>query len=243
MARPSALLFCTTLACTTAASRARPDVERARLRALPALSTDRLHALRGGLESSARLRSSITLTAQPAATGFVQQRLVAPLKALMQRGLTPHTLALSLAYGGACGVFPVPLTTWAVTLLANALMPRLNPIAMQFANSIVTPLMIPLFPLFLHVATLIRGPMRSHFRFADIRSRFQSDGFVQGLLDLREPLGFAVIGWAVLFPVLAILFYLLSIAPARALANACAPVETPVSEQTPRRGWWKQKRA
>jgi hypothetical protein len=144
---------------------ARPLLER---RAASELRT--LCALRGGL--GRRGRAVAPPPSEPA-KGNMVQRALEPLKAMLQRGISPRVLAASLALGGACGVFPVPLTTWAVTLAANALVPSLNPLAMQLANSVVTPLMVPLFPVFLQVAALIRGPAAASFRFGDIRAQFQ----------------------------------------------------------------------
>lgn len=214
-----ASLGCTALLLALAAARPVPPAPEARGSA---------HALtlRGGL-GPRRAQPPPSPAELPASAGgvggFVQRSVVQPLTTLMQRGITPRTLAASLALGGACGVFPVPLTTWAVTLLANAIFPALNPLAMQIANSIVTPLMVPLFPVFLKVSTKLRGPMRADFSFADIRAQFAAVGFAGALSGLKEPLGRAVLGWAVMLPLLYAVLYAISLAPAHALARKYAP--------------------
>ncbi|KAJ1630454.1 hypothetical protein T492DRAFT_1003187 [Pavlovales sp. CCMP2436] len=178
-------------------------------------SAPALAALRGGFRLGKRREEP---PPPPKPAGFLQRAVVEPLKAAMQHGSSPHTLTASIALGGACGVFPVPLTTWAVTLLANALLPMLNPLAMQLANSLVTPLMVPLFPVFLATAARLKGPMAAEFRFADIKSQFAAEGFVGALKRLQEPLGRAVVGWAVLLPVIFGVLYVLTLKPSHMLS-------------------------
>jgi uncharacterized protein (DUF2062 family) len=77
-------------------------------------------------------------------------RFLRPVIALIRKGISPHTVALSLAVGAMLGLFPVPGTT---TLLCTStfIIFRLNFPAMQIMNWVVWPLqvalMIPYFKL------------------------------------------------------------------------------------------------
>jgi len=82
---------------------------------------------------------------------------------------------------------------------------------------------VPLFPLFLRVAGVLRGPMRDAFSFGDVRAQFATLGIVAGLERLREPLGRAVLGWAVMLPLIFAVFYALAFMPARAFARQYGP--------------------
>lgn len=82
--------------------------------------------------------------------GFFYRRVGRPILDLLQQGVTPEKLALSLALGVAIGVFPVLGTTTALCALV-ALVLRLNLPAIQIVNYFVYPaqiaLLIPFFRL------------------------------------------------------------------------------------------------
>lgn len=194
-----------------------------------------LPRLRSQLKRSFRLQYALRGGAQPIhavpatdarSESFVQRKLIAPLKAVMQHGVSEQTLKMSLAVGATCGVFPVPLTTWAVTILANAAMPALNPLAMQLSNSVVTPLMVPLFPVFVRMSALVRGGAAAEISFGAIKDAFSELGFLGGLQELRAPLLSAVMGWALLTPLLLSIFYVVFMHPARKIAERYAPAES-----------------
>src|SRR6266849_8504129 len=75
--------------------------------------------------------------------GFFNRRLLRPILALLRQGVTPQKMALSLALGGALGVFPaLGCTTLLCTIVAIVL--RLNLPAIQIVNYFVYPIQIAL---------------------------------------------------------------------------------------------------
>ena len=75
---------------------------------------------------------------------FLQKKLIAPLLAFLQQGLSPEKLALCVALGVTLGTFPM---LGATTLLctAAALSLRLNMPAIQLVNYFAYPLQLLLF--------------------------------------------------------------------------------------------------
>ena len=94
---------------------------------------------------------------------FLQRRLIAPLLALMRQGVTPRTLALSLALGIMLGLIPVLGVSSALCALA-ALTWQLNMPAIQLVNYLLTPLQLLLIIPFLRF-----GPRLEHLRPRAIR--------------------------------------------------------------------------
>jgi len=76
-------------------------------------------------------------------TGFLRRRMVDPVLVLLKEGLTPETLALSLALGATLGLFPVIGAT-TFLCVATGLALRLSHPALQLANYAVYPLQVPL---------------------------------------------------------------------------------------------------
>src|SRR6266849_7485271 len=75
--------------------------------------------------------------------GFFYRRLLRPILDLLRQGVTPEKMALSLALGGALGVFPaLGCTTLLCTIVAIVL--RLNLPAIQIVNYFVYPIQIAL---------------------------------------------------------------------------------------------------
>jgi len=90
--------------------------------------------------------------------GFLNRRLVDPLKAQLTQGVSPARLALALSLGLVVGIFPVlGTTTLLCGLLAAGL--RLNQPAIQVANYAAYPLQLLLYvPFFQAGARLFAQP-------------------------------------------------------------------------------------
>jgi len=87
---------------------------------------------------------------------LLKRRIVLPLAELLRQGLTPESLALSLALGAAFGVFPVLGSTMLLCTFA-ALLLRLNPAAIQIANYAVYPLQLLLLMPFMRLGAALFG--------------------------------------------------------------------------------------
>lgn len=84
--------------------------------------------------------------------GVYHDRIHRPLVELIQSGISPERLTLSLAFGLTCGVFPIPgLTT--VPLLLLTFVFQLNPVAGMLVNVLSTPLNLASAPVFWYVSS------------------------------------------------------------------------------------------
>ena len=88
--------------------------------------------------------------------GLLRRRLADPLLLLLKQGLTPETLALSLALGATLGLFPVVGATTALCVAAGVAL-RLSHPALQLANLVVYPLQLPLVLVFVRLGERIVG--------------------------------------------------------------------------------------
>ncbi|MCW7554820.1 DUF2062 domain-containing protein [Endozoicomonas gorgoniicola] len=98
---------------------------------------------------------------------FVRERIISPIKALLNQGLNPNSLALCLAIGFALGFFPVFGTTTVLCALTAAAL-RLNQIAIQVANYCGYPLQFILFIPFIRLGEYLFGLERISVNPVDI---------------------------------------------------------------------------
>ena len=137
------------------------------------------------------------------------ERLVAPLRVQLKRGLAPRRAALALSLGLWLGVVPLPgVNTLACLLLAWGL--RLNQVLMQAVNYLVYPLQLLLIvPFCAAGARLFGGPGRGLSPEQLFwRARQASGGLLQGLGQtlLRGLALWALLG-LVAVPLLWAIFY------------------------------------
>jgi len=108
-----------------------------------------------------------------------QRRIADPLVAQLTQGITPEKLAMTVAIGGACGLFPIfGLTTLLCFLVALIL--RLNQPIVQLLNQALWPLHVPAILLCVRFGEFLFGvPHQPHF----IREMYR-------LLAWKHALGF-----------------------------------------------------
>jgi len=83
-----------------------------------------------------------------------QEKISDPILALLKQGLSPKSIASSLAFGAVIGLFPILGTTTAICIFVAAAF-RLNQIAIQIANYAVYPLQIILLIPFIRLGEYI----------------------------------------------------------------------------------------
>jgi uncharacterized protein (DUF2062 family) len=89
---------------------------------------------------------------------FFRRKMVRPVVDLLQQGVTPEKLALSLALGVALGIFPVIGSTTALCAMAGFAL-RLNQPAIQIVNYFLYPAQVALLlPFFRLGEKLFRAP-------------------------------------------------------------------------------------
>lgn len=125
-------------------------------------------------------------------------------KAVLQQGLAPEQLALTICLGAAVGTLPI---IWGTTLLCVALASRfgLNQAALQAVNYLVYPLQLALFfPLFrLGEKFLPWGPsVSAEVLKSALHGRFAETATLLGWATIK-----AVGAWLVTIPPLALLLY------------------------------------
>ena len=87
---------------------------------------------------------------------FLHTRTIAPVKALLQQGLSPQTLAFSLTIGFVTGFFPVfGITTILCIVIAGFF--KLDQVVIQIANYCGYPLQFILFIPFVRLGELLFG--------------------------------------------------------------------------------------
>eukprot|EP01103_Thecamoeba_quadrilineata_P004109 TRINITY_DN13832_c0_g1_i1.p1 TRINITY_DN13832_c0_g1~~TRINITY_DN13832_c0_g1_i1.p1 ORF type:complete len:161 (+),score=20.53 TRINITY_DN13832_c0_g1_i1:23-484(+) len=124
-------------------------------------------------------------------------------KSIFKQGLTPEDLALSFTLGIIGGIFPIPGVTTFVCLLFIYLF-KLNPVATQFVNFVLTPVDIALVVPFMQLGYLIT--QRESQISSDIFTNLKED-FFGSLSVYWEALLHGIIAWIVLSPLLGFVLY------------------------------------
>ena len=139
--------------------------------------------------------------------GFFYRRLFRPVLDLLRQGVTPEKMALSLALGGALGVFPaLGCTTLLCTIIAIVL--RLNLPAIQIVNYFVYPIQIALLvPFFRWGEKLFRAP---HFPISvpQVYALFHASAW-NAIKLLWTTIWHAIVVWGMIAPVFVGLAYLI----------------------------------
>jgi len=137
--------------------------------------------------------------------GYFKRRLVRPILDLLQQGVTPEKIALSVALGLALGVFPA--LGWSTALCAiAAIVLRLNMPAIQIVNYFVYPAQIALLvPFFRWGEKLFHAP---HFPIsvAQIYGLFHAHAWIAIKL-LWTTIWHAMVVWGMIAPVFVGLVY------------------------------------
>jgi len=129
-----------------------------------------------------------------------------PLVAQLTQGITPEKLALTLAVGGACALFPI-LGTTTLLCFVIAIVLRLNQPIIQLLNQALWPVHVPVIFACVRLGeTLWRVPHLS-FRLKRMENLLWHDPG-QFLHDFGAFALYAVTAWAVLAPLfIAIVYY------------------------------------
>ncbi len=137
---------------------------------------------------------------------WVQTRLITPILQLLQQGITPEKIALSIAFGAVLGSMPfIGVTTTLCFVVAYLL--RLNPVAIQLVNYLMYPVQLALFIPFIRAGEkLFRSPHLA-ITVSEIDQLLRTN-MVAGVRILWTNLWHAVTVWAVLAPVAVLVLYL-----------------------------------
>ena len=136
---------------------------------------------------------------------FLERRLVAPLLALLRQGVTPSSLALSVALGVSIGLVPVLGVSTALCALAAWVL-RLNLPAIQLVNYLLSPVQ-----LLLIIPQLRFGEWLTQAQPFPITLQsglaLLSDGVLNAVRVLAPAIGHATLGWLVLAPLVTLILH------------------------------------
>ena len=165
---------------------------------------------------------------------FFHKRIVEPVVTLLKQGITPESIALSLACGAIIGIFPV-LGTTTILCTAAALALRLNLVAVHTVHFLMTPVQLLLIIPFVRVGeALLHAPQQPLSIPAGLA--LLSHGVFHAVTLLWTAIVHAVVGWLALGPVALYLMYrLLRPVLIRASERLAAQSRTPppAVESTP----------
>lgn len=136
---------------------------------------------------------------------FWQRRIIDPVVAQLTQGITPEKIALTVAVGGACALFPIFGTTTLLCFLV-ALILRLNQPIIQLLNQALWPVHVPVILWLVRLGEIIFGVPHQRFRPREMYRLFWQDTgqfFAKfGTIALH-----AVVAWALLAPFFIVLCY------------------------------------
>jgi uncharacterized protein (DUF2062 family) len=147
------------------------------------------------------------VSAAPAARSFWRRRFRDPVIAQLKRGITPDQIAITLAVGCCCAMFPVLGTTTLLCFLA-ALVLRLNQPIIHLVNQALWPAQISGIFGCVRLGEWVTGATPASFNLTRMHEVFWSkpSAFFQ---EFGATVGHAVIGWSLLAPFcLLAVFYL-----------------------------------
>ncbi|MDH4467027.1 MAG: DUF2062 domain-containing protein [Bacteriovoracaceae bacterium] len=131
---------------------------------------------------------------------WLYEKILRPLVDQLKQGVTPKTLAQSLAVGFLLGIFPIiGVSTFLCALIAYRF--KLNPIAIQLANYVVYPLQFALLIPFYRAGEWLFQVEPIPLNIFSILEQFKINFWealqMYGATGLRS-----VVVWAAIFPVL-----------------------------------------
>jgi uncharacterized protein (DUF2062 family) len=151
---------------------------------------------------------------------FIYRRLIRPILELLQQGVTPEKLSLSLALGLVLGVFPA--VGWTTALCAPAaLIFRLNIPAIQMINYFMYPAQLALLlPFFRLGEKVFRAPHLA-ISIPHIYEMARADHW-GAIRFLWSTTWHAIVVWAVLAPLSTVLIYYVLVQVFRRVARRIA---------------------
>ncbi len=134
-----------------------------------------------------------------------QRRILDPLVAQLTQGITPEKIALTIAVGGACALFPIFGTTTLLCFLV-ALILRLNQPIIQLLNQALWPLHVPAILWLVRLGEFIFGVPHQRFRVREMYQLFWADS-AQFFHKFGTIALHAIVAWALLAPFFIVLCY------------------------------------
>lgn len=145
-----------------------------------------------------------TDSATPAPRTFWQRRFRDPIIAQLTQGITPGKIALTLAIGSCCALFPILGTTTLLCFLVGWLL-RLNQPIIQLVNQALWPVQVSAIFGCVKVGEVVTGAAPVRINLVQMHDLFWASP-AKFFQEFGATALHAVIGWAVLAP-----FYVLAV--------------------------------
>ncbi|OQR83352.1 hypothetical protein ACHHYP_14828 [Achlya hypogyna] len=133
-------------------------------------------------------------------SSFFEAKVKKPVMDLLTSGVaSPHSLALSMAFGVTCGIFPIPGVT-SVPVMVVVFLLGLNPVAAMLMNYLCTPLNIASVPVFVAYGGQFFGSGAEEFSVSALLQGLQEDTLAT-LVQFQFVLLNAIYMWLAFLPV------------------------------------------
>jgi len=132
-----------------------------------------------------------------------------PLRAQLTQGITPRKIALTLAIGGSCALFPILGTTTLLCFLA-ALILRLNQPIIHLVNQALWPVQLSVIYFCIRLGENLVGAEHLHSSLTHLNQLFWNDP-AQFFHEFGATLLHAIIGWVVVAPFFSMAIYWLAL--------------------------------
>ena len=159
----------------------------------------------------------------PPSRTFWQRRVADPVIAQLTQGITPEKVALTIAVGSTCALFPILGTTTLLCLLAGIAL-RLNQPIIQAVNYLCYPIHIPLIWWMVRTGEWLFKEPHHPFKMRILANLLWEEPLQ--FLRVFGMTGFhAIVVWAILAPFWTLLVYHLALPVFREMARVRVTVE------------------
>ena len=160
--------------------------------------------------------SEAGIAAQPPRPSFWQRRVVVPIAAQLQQGISPEKIALTIALGLVLGIFPILGSTMILCGMA-AISFRLNQPIIQLVNYFAYPVQLALVIPFYRAGETLFGKPHIPLSISLLFQRFGADAW-QFLKDFGMIAVQGIVVWLIIAPFAATLIFYATRPPLRLLA-------------------------
>ncbi len=160
----------------------------------------------------------------PPRQGWLRRKLIGPLQAQLTQGVSPERLALTLAVGTGCSLFPFLGTTSLLNLGVGVLL-RMNQPVLQLWNQLLGPIHLALILVYVRIGERLLGAgAEQRFSIGEMVRAFGELSFMDFLARFGRAGGYAFVGWLVTLPFVIGAAYLVARPLLMGLAKAAARV-------------------
>ncbi|HWZ94038.1 MAG TPA: DUF2062 domain-containing protein [Opitutaceae bacterium] len=135
-----------------------------------------------------------------------QRRIADPVVAQLTQGITPEKIALTIAVGGACALFPIFGVTTLLCFLV-ALVLRLNQPIIQLLNQALWPLHVAMIFWLVRLGDFIFGVPHQKFKVHEMYILWREEGWAKFFDKFGTIALHASIAWVLLAPFFIVLCY------------------------------------